>query len=89
MTRDEFIDDYLERSGWSQYRTPMGWRLPGRCQWIALPCNCGHSICDGWAAIPDDDLDSVEDHFAKCADDPRMQAAIDEYREHKKQTGAG
>lgn len=81
MTRDEFIDGYLARSGWSQYRTETGFHVPGRSPpRIALPCNCGDGICDGWAMIPDDDLNSVEDHLAECADDPRAQAALDEYR---------
>lgn len=81
MTRDEFIDEYLARPRWSRYRTEMGFCIPGVSPpRVALPCNCGEEVCPGWAMVPDDDLNSVEDHLAKCANDPRAQAALDEYR---------
>lgn len=54
MTRDEFIDGYMERSGISAARRlPDGFTVPttnhpGR---IALPCACGDEGCSGWAMI--------------------------------------
>jgi hypothetical protein len=61
MTRDEFIDGYMERSGISrEFRTEDGFRWPGmesRYTHHALPCNCGEGVCDGWAMISEDCID--------------------------------
>lgn len=51
MSRDEFIDGYIARSGIAGEveRTPTGYRCTGSypCERVALPCDCGDSICDG------------------------------------------
>lgn len=52
MTKDEFIDGYLSRSGITQYRTPDGYDIPDAGGAVALPCVCGEENCDGWAMIP-------------------------------------
>lgn len=55
MTRDEFIDGYMKRSGIpSACRTPDGYAIyqhPGR---IALRCDCGEQKCMGWAMVSND-----------------------------------
>jgi hypothetical protein len=52
MTRDEFIDGYMRRSGLPvEYRTPDGFVVPGSMRKVALPCACGEDVCEGWAMI--------------------------------------
>lgn len=51
MTKDEFIDGYLSRSGLQQYRTPDGYLIPGVPERIALPCECGEDCCEGWQMV--------------------------------------
>lgn len=52
MTRDEFIDGYVERSGIVHLRTPTGFALDdGAHRQVALPCRCGEEECDGWAMV--------------------------------------
>jgi hypothetical protein len=43
MTKDEFITAYCERSDITRqwYNT----------YYIALPCTCGDSMCDGWGTV--------------------------------------
>lgn len=52
MTKDEFIDGYLARSGFEQYRTPDGYKVSDYGV-VALPCTCGEDGCEGWAMITD------------------------------------
>lgn len=56
MTRDEFINGYLERSGFKQYRTPEGFAIDDRV-YIALPCSCGDEVCEGWQMVNKKDHD--------------------------------
>lgn len=54
MTRDEFIDGYMARSGLSMsHRLPDGFEVEGWRQ-VAVPCDCGEDICEGWAMLPPD-----------------------------------
>lgn len=48
MTRDEFIDGYIERSGITPERTPDGFILAGQ-EHKAMKCDCGDEACEGWA----------------------------------------
>jgi hypothetical protein len=54
MTRDEFIDCYMARSGFGDRaeRMPLGFRRSDIGDWIALPCDCGYEGCSGWAMMP-------------------------------------
>lgn len=52
MTRDQFIDGYLERSGLEQYRTPDGFHTPWAMPKRAVPCRCGEAGCQGWIMGP-------------------------------------
>ena len=55
MTRNEFIDGYIERSELDPaYRTEDGFLVPGAQRRIALPCACGELICEGWAMVPEE-----------------------------------
>lgn len=56
MTRDDFIDGYLKRSGFEQYRTPEGFAIGDRA-YIALPCKCGDEVCEGWQMVNKTDHD--------------------------------
>lgn len=64
MTRDEFIDGYIQRSGIADEveRTPEGFKLKAN-GWasVALPCACGEEGCQGWAMISDDP-ELIADH---------------------------
>ena len=55
MTRDQFIDQYIANNAGLQ-RTPDGVTL-GHRRRVALPCACGHVLCEGWAMINDDPED--------------------------------
>lgn len=58
MTRDEFIDGYLQRSKLNDaVRTEDGFTGPGYKR-VALPCDCGEDYCEGWAMISDDRLEA-------------------------------
>lgn len=52
MTREEFIDLYLERSQINEHRTALGYSIGEGHQTVALPCDCEEAECDGWAMIP-------------------------------------
>jgi hypothetical protein len=56
MTRQEFIDAYLKRSGMEHYRTEDGFAPPRGERRVAMPCDCGHETCDGWAMVRESDL---------------------------------
>ena len=52
MTRDEFIDGYMQRSNLDPaLRLDDGYDVPGYIPRIALPCSCGGEECEGWAMI--------------------------------------
>jgi hypothetical protein len=53
MTREEFVADYMARSGIANY-TLRGEQVQigGRVMW-ALPCNCDEEICCGWQMAHD------------------------------------
>ena len=52
MTRDKFIDGYMQRSGISpSCRTETGFRLAEGIEQIAIPCDCGEKGCAGWAMV--------------------------------------
>ena len=57
MTKDEFIDGYVERSNISAYRTDYGFFLPGSQPTYAKVCHCEEEGCLGWAMIPKDGLE--------------------------------
>ncbi len=59
MTRDEFIDGYIRRSGLrTATRTEDGFKL-GVHSRVALPCDCGEDICNGWQMVnPNDQMDT-------------------------------
>jgi hypothetical protein len=59
VTREEFIDGYVKRSGIEQYRTATGYIIHGR-ERLALPCACGEECCQGWAMVS---AESVDDHM--------------------------
>ena len=61
MTRDEFIDGYLARSGLGEEATrlPTGYAI-GDLVTYALPCACGDDVCGGWAMVS---AESVGVHF--------------------------
>lgn len=51
MTKDEFLDRFVERSGMSKAcRTPDGIK-DGHFERIAEPCNCGEYQCSGWQLV--------------------------------------
>lgn len=54
MTKDEFIDGYLKRSGIEKYRTPDGYMIQNCSEKVALPCTCGEAECEGWAMVTND-----------------------------------
>lgn len=60
MTRDEFIDGYLKRSGMEKHRTKDGYAI-SKYRRVALECACGHEGCEGWAMVTDDP-ESRKDH---------------------------
>jgi hypothetical protein len=49
LTKDEFINEYCERSGISRNDYFYNYNL------IALPCKCGHETCNGWATVTNED----------------------------------
>ncbi len=52
MTRDEFIDGYMERSKIpASWRSGDGYVLEGHPGYVALPCACGEDGCNGWAMV--------------------------------------
>lgn len=61
VTREEFIDSYIERSGHPDVieRLRSGIKVGDRVL-LALPCSCGK--CEGWAMISDDP-GVLADHF--------------------------
>jgi hypothetical protein len=62
MTKDEFIDIYMERSRLNPvYRTQDGFKIGDHPGNVALPCFCGDPICDGWAMVSNYP-DSIETH---------------------------
>lgn len=62
MTKDEFIDAYMKRSGLNkEYRTADGFKVENHPGNIALPCYCGDSICEGWAMVSNYP-ESIETH---------------------------
>ena len=60
ITRDEFIDNYMKRSDLfhdlsSATRTKDGFTLGDHVR-IAIPCDCGDEVCEGWQmSRPDGD----------------------------------
>ena len=51
MTREQFIDEYLQRSGIdASHKIPTGFRFGAR-EYLALPCACGADGCEGWATV--------------------------------------
>ena len=65
MTRDEFIDGYMKRSGLSSAsRTEDGFQIEGTQRRYALPCACGYETCEGWAMVG---AESAADHMALYA----------------------
>jgi len=57
MTRDQFIEGYLTRSGLPMSaKTKDGFRIGDR-EYVALPCACGDEMCDGWAKVANDPED--------------------------------
>lgn len=52
MTREEFVDGYMARSG------VKDWQLEGEIVHFAgaeryvLPCRCDDEMCEGWAMVP-------------------------------------
>lgn len=96
MTRDEFIDGYLARSDFTQYRTPDGYAIDGHGGAVALPCECGEEGCDGWAMISNNPW-SIRSHLffygpdegrpsSPMGDDERraLKNAIDAYEAQPK-----
>lgn len=66
MTRDQFIEGYLSRSGIPMSaKTDDGFRVGGR-EYVALPCACGDEKCDGWAKVSknDEDIATHSDLYA-------------------------
>jgi len=46
MTKEAFVDAYVERS------KPSGVTQEDILNWfVALPCDCGHDQCEGWAMV--------------------------------------
>jgi hypothetical protein len=64
MTREEFIESYVERSRVhypSIQKTEDGFVLGSRRR-IALPCNCGDDECKGWAMVSSEQED-IDTHM--------------------------
>ena len=59
MTRDDFIDGYIRRSGLSTaLRTEDGFKVGAHSR-VAVPCDCGEEICREWQMVnPNDQLDT-------------------------------
>jgi len=48
MTRDEFVEQFLTKSGLSfKFKTATGFKM-GKLEYDAVPCNCGKYDCLGW-----------------------------------------
>jgi len=63
MTRDEFIDGYMARSGIDpEFRTEDGFVVVGSRR-VAVPCACGDEACSGWAMVSPDDVDEYLDRY--------------------------
>jgi hypothetical protein len=60
MTREEFILGYCERSKISvtPYMVHLGYVKTGILVLMALPCACGDDICEGWAMVNPEMLDT-------------------------------
>jgi hypothetical protein len=50
MTREQFIEGYVARSGIAEHRTADGYSMCGR-ETFALPCQCDEEGCEGWAMV--------------------------------------
>lgn len=60
MTREEFIDRYMARSGIDpSLRVRGGFRM-GSGELLALPCCCGIEGCEGWAMLSEA---NIADHM--------------------------
>jgi hypothetical protein len=63
VTREQFIEQYMERAELSvAYRRSDGYQI-GSHRRVAVPCACGEDICTGWAMIPADDVDNYVIHY--------------------------
>jgi hypothetical protein len=62
MTKEEFIQDYCNRSD-------LSWEWLSKYK-IALPCACGEDECDGWAMVSIDPI-TIKDHIGLYA--PKVQ----------------
>lgn len=77
MTRDEFIDGYMQSSEIPrEYRTEAGFRFPdaaSKYEQVAMPCACGEMFCEGWVMISNDPL-SIKHHEWFNSPMPRRRA---------------
>lgn len=66
MTREEFITDYMKRSGLNpSLRTEDGFHVPGTQRRYALPCKCGEDQCLGWAMVGEEFVQEHNDRNAE------------------------
>lgn len=65
MTKEEFMTRYASRSGLAVEEC-FG---PGAQ--VSLPCACGDSLCEGWAAVSDNPL-SIKAHMDLYAPKPGL-----------------
>lgn len=55
MTKDEFIDGYMQRSRIDpKYRTDTGYEINGRKE-LAVKCDCDYDGCKGFAMISEEE----------------------------------
>lgn len=77
MTKDEFIDAYISRSGGKIERTADGMKM-GEWEQVALPCACGEDGCEGWAMITNNSW-SIRSHlFFYGPDDGRPDSPMND-----------
>lgn len=64
LTLNEFIDGYVARGKLPpECRTEDGFKI-GEWRCRALPCSCGDKLCDGWAVVSDEFIDSHMELYA-------------------------
>lgn len=52
MTRDQFLDEYIKKSGTPLSARTEGGIKDGHFERVAEPCQCGEYLCPGWRLVP-------------------------------------
>ena len=74
MTRTEFIEKAALKCGVEAPFANLGFFQIGDHYRIVMPCACGDEICEGWAMVGPDSVDS---HLMLQAPEPLRKAYCD------------